>query len=49
MLECGIIKESLRLHGGNISHVAEQLGLSRVGLRSKIDRYDIRRGVVDDE
>jgi two-component system, NtrC family, response regulator HupR/HoxA len=48
-LERGIIEESLRLHAGNISRVAEHLGLSRVGLRAKIDRYEIRRGVVDDE
>lgn len=48
MLECAVIKESLERNGRNISHVADELGLSRVGLRSKITRYDISR-VVDDE
>ncbi|ATQ67071.1 MULTISPECIES: sigma-54-dependent transcriptional regulator [Methylosinus] len=48
MLECALIKESLERNGRNISHVADELGLSRVGLRSKIARYDISR-VVDDE
>jgi two-component system response regulator HupR/HoxA len=48
MLECAVIKESLERNGRNISHVADELGLSRVGLRSKIARYDISR-VVDDE
>jgi two-component system response regulator HupR/HoxA len=48
MLECAVIKESLQRNGRNISHVADELGLSRVGLRSKIARYDICR-VVDDE
>ena len=48
LLECAVIKESLQRNGRNISRVAEELGLSRVGLRSKIARYDICR-VVDDE
>ena len=48
VLECAVIKESLQRNGRNISRVAEELGLSRVGLRSKIARYDICR-VVDDE
>jgi two-component system, NtrC family, response regulator HupR/HoxA len=48
VLECAVIKESLQRNGRNISRVAEELGLSRVGLRSKIARYDISR-VVDDE
>lgn len=48
MLECAVIEESLERNGRNISHVADELGLSRVGLRSKIARYDISR-VVDDE
>ena len=47
-LECVVIKESLQRNGRNISRVAEELGLSRVGLRSKIARYDICRD-VDDE
>ena len=48
LLECAVIKEALHRNGRNISRVAEELGLSRVGLRSKIARYDICR-VVDDE
>ncbi len=48
LLECAVIKEALQRNGRNISRVAEELGLSRVGLRSKIARYDICR-VVDDE
>jgi two-component system response regulator HupR/HoxA len=48
MLECALIKDALERNGRNISHVADELGLSRVGLRSKIARYDISR-VVDDE
>jgi two-component system response regulator HupR/HoxA len=47
-LECIVIRESLQRNGRNISRVAEELGLSRVGLRSKIARYDICRD-VDDE
>ena len=42
-IEKSAIEESLERHGGNISHTAEELGLSRVGLRSKIERYDLRR------
>jgi two-component system response regulator HupR/HoxA len=48
MLEYAVIKESLQRNGRNISHVADELGLSRVGLRSKIARYNICR-VIDDE
>ncbi len=47
-LERAMIEESLRRHNGNISHSAEALGLSRVGLRSKIERYDLRRDLYDD-
>jgi two-component system response regulator HupR/HoxA len=47
-LECIVIRESLQRNGRNISRVAEELGLSRVGLRSKIARYDICRD-LDDE
>lgn len=42
------ITASLARHGGNISRVAEELGLSRVGLRGKIERYDIRRNLDED-
>ena len=47
-LERALIAESLKRNGRNISRVADELGLSRVGLRSKIARYDIR-GDADDE
>jgi len=47
-LEREAIMDSLQRNGRNISRVAEELGLSRVGLRSKIARYDICRS-VDDE
>ena len=41
-LERGVIDEALDRHAGNISRAAAELGLSRVGLRNKIARYDIR-------
>ena len=47
-LERALITESLQRNGRNISRVADELGLSRVGLRSKIVRYDICRD-ADDE
>ncbi|MDU6749147.1 MAG: helix-turn-helix domain-containing protein, partial [Bradyrhizobium sp.] len=28
---------------GNISRVASELGLSRVGLRNKLSRYDLKK------
>ncbi|ABD89292.1 two component, sigma54 specific, transcriptional regulator, Fis family [Rhodopseudomonas palustris BisB18] len=46
-LERAMIADALQRHGGNISRVAAELGLSRVGLRNKLGRYDIRKGVVD--
>ncbi|MGO9391154.1 sigma-54-dependent transcriptional regulator [Rhodoblastus sp.] len=42
------IVKTLRDCSGNISHAAESLGLSRVGLRAKIERYDLRRDVSQD-
>jgi two-component system response regulator HupR/HoxA len=47
-IEKAAIEASLERHGGNISHTAEELGLSRVGLRSKLERYELRR-CPDDE
>ncbi|MBB4197157.1 sigma-54-dependent Fis family transcriptional regulator [Rhodoblastus sphagnicola] len=44
-LERVAIAKTLLDCAGNISHAAEKLGLSRVGLRAKIDRYDLRRDV----
>ncbi|EJW11493.1 Hydrogenase transcriptional regulatory protein HoxA [Rhodovulum sp. PH10] len=44
------IEEALTRHHGNISRAAEKLGLSRVGLRAKMQRYRLRRrgGGADD-
>lgn len=42
-LEKAEIEDALARSRGNISHAAEWLGLSRVGLRAKIDRYRLRR------
>lgn len=47
-VEKTVIEASLERNGGNISHTADELGLSRVGLRSKMDRYQLRRD-GDDE
>jgi two-component system response regulator HupR/HoxA len=46
-LERAAIGRMLADCAGNISHAAEKLGLSRVGLRAKIDRYDLRKDVTD--
>ncbi len=48
-LEREIIEDALKRYAGNISRVADHLGLSRVGLRGKIERYDLRRSARDDE
>ncbi len=48
ILERAAIAKTLADCAGNISHAAEKLGLSRVGLRAKIDRYDLRRDVSHD-
>lgn len=42
-LEARILKEVLIRHRWNKSRAAEELGLSRVGLRSKLDRYQLER------
>jgi len=47
-LERGAIAQTLIDCAGNISHAADRLGLSRVGLRAKIDRYDLRKDVSPD-
>jgi len=47
-LERSLIEDALRRHNGNISHTADELGLSRVGLRGKIERYEVRRDLYDD-
>jgi two-component system response regulator HupR/HoxA len=43
-LEARIIKEALIRHRWNKTHAAQELGLSRVGLRSKLARYGLERG-----
>ncbi|HEY9079405.1 sigma-54 dependent transcriptional regulator [Magnetovibrio sp.] len=43
MLERQILSAALARHKGNISRIAEEVGLSRVGLRSKLQRYDLAR------
>ncbi len=40
-LEVQLIREALARHGGNKSRAAEELGISRVGLRAKLERYGI--------
>jgi two-component system response regulator HupR/HoxA len=47
-LERAIIAKTLQDVSGNISKAAESLGLSRVGLRAKIERYELRRDVRHD-
>ncbi|NVN85487.1 MAG: sigma-54-dependent Fis family transcriptional regulator [Rhodopseudomonas sp.] len=44
-LEKAVIAESLERYNGNISKVAGSLGLSRVGLRSKLARYELRKDI----
>ncbi len=40
-LEAEVIRETLARHRGNKSRAAEELGLSRVGLRAKLVRYGL--------
>lgn len=42
-LEARLLAEALDRHGWNISRVADDLGLSRVGLRGKLQRYGLER------
>lgn len=42
-LEARILKETLIRHRWNKSRAAKELGLSRVGLRSKLVRYDLEK------
>ncbi len=48
-LERAAIEAALKRHRDNISRAAEALGLSRVGLRAKMERYDLRRDLANDE
>lgn len=41
VMEARILRETLTRHRWNKSRAAEELGLSRVGLRAKLDRYGI--------
>jgi len=43
-LEIRLLRDSLRRHGGNKTRVADELGISRVGLRSKLERYALSQG-----
>ncbi len=47
-LEARILEETLRRHQGNISRCASELGLSRVGLRAKIERLGLERSFALD-
>jgi transcriptional regulator with GAF, ATPase, and Fis domain len=42
-LEIKMINQSLKRHGGNISRVARELGLTRRGLYLKLERYGIEK------
>lgn len=42
-LEARILADALERHHWNISHVADELGLSRVGLRAKLTRHGLER------
>ncbi len=40
-MEIRILRAALARHGGNKTRTAEELGLSRVGLRSKLERHGL--------
>jgi two-component system response regulator HupR/HoxA len=42
-MEARILKETLIRHRWNKSQAAKELGLSRVGLRSKLERYGLEK------
>lgn len=46
-LETSVIAVALERHGGNISHAADDLGLSRVGLRAKMNRYGLEKDMLE--
>lgn len=48
-LEARILKETLIRHRWNKTRAAQELGLSRVGLRSKLQRYGLERAEDMDE
>ena len=43
-MEARILRAALARHGGNKTRAAEELGLSRVGLRSKLERHGLGGG-----
>jgi two-component system response regulator HupR/HoxA len=45
LLEMALVQAALDQHQGNHTHAADELGLSRVGLRNKLKRYGLGRAV----
>ena len=43
-MEARLLRETLIRHRWNKSRAADELGLSRVGLRSKLERYGLAPG-----
>ena len=41
LFEQNLIKRAMQKHNGNKTHTAKELGISRVGLNNKIQRYEI--------
>ena len=48
-LEARCLAQALERHGGNKSRTASELGLSRIGLRAKLQRYGIGEAASDPE
>ncbi len=46
-MESELLREALARHGGNKSRAARELGLSRLGLRKKLQRYGMEDGRND--
>ncbi len=42
LIEMRILRETLTRHRWNKSRAAAELGVSRVGLRAKLDRYGVK-------
>lgn len=42
-VEAQLIREAMRRHKGNKAHVADELGLTRVGLRMKLMRLGLEK------